>query len=124
MSCDKYRLLQARACALLTVVVVHISVASYLDTQDSAEQTVFSFAANMMTTMYMRLINQRNRTQEKHSFYHMNIGYQRTMSYMKEDGSFSFFRSDWYGALAYVFSLVICTLLPPLTWWLCSRKPS
>jgi len=112
MSCDKCRLLQVRACALLTVIVVHISVSSYLDTQDSAEQTVFSFAANMMTTMYMRLINQRNRTQEKHSFYHMNIGYQRTMSFMKEDGSFSFFRSDWYGALAYVFSLVICTLLP------------
>jgi len=112
MPCDKCRLLQVRACALLTVIVVQISVESYLDTQDSAEQTVFSFAANMMTTMYMRLINQRNRTQEKYSFYHMNIGYQRTMSFMKEDGSFSFFRSDWYGALAYIFSLVICTLLP------------
>ncbi|XP_069675686.1 CD109 antigen isoform X2 [Periplaneta americana] len=62
---------------------------------DCAEQTVFSFAANMMTTMYMRLINQRNRTQEKHSFYHMNIGYQRAMSFMKPDGSFSLFRSDW-----------------------------
>ncbi|XP_023724230.1 CD109 antigen [Cryptotermes secundus] len=62
---------------------------------DSAEQTVFSFAANMMTTMYMRLINQRNRTQEKHSFYHMNIGYQRALSFMKKDGSFSLFRSDW-----------------------------
>ena len=112
MSCDKRRLLKVCTCALLTVIVVQISVSSYLNTQDSAEQTVFSFAANMMTTMYMRLINQRNRTQEKHSFYHMNIGYQRTLSYLKEDGSFSFFRSDWYGALAYVFSLITCSLLP------------
>jgi len=112
VSCDKRRLLKVCTCALLTVIVVQISVSSYLNTQDSAEQTVFSFAANMMTTMYMRLINQRNRTQEKHSFYHMNIGYQRTLSYLKEDGSFSFFRSDWYGALAYVFSLITCSLLP------------
>ncbi|PSN29599.1 hypothetical protein C0J52_24875 [Blattella germanica] len=63
--------------------------------KDCAEQTVFSFAANMLTTMYMRFINQRNRTQEKQSFYHMNIGYQRTLSFMKPDGSFSLFRSDW-----------------------------
>lgn len=112
MSFDECRLLQVYACALLTLIIVQISVASYLNTQDSAEQTVFSFAANMMTTMYMRLINQRNRTQEKHSFYHMNIGYQRTLSFMKKDGSFSFFRSDWYSALAYIFSLVICTVLP------------
>ncbi|XP_067001675.2 CD109 antigen [Anabrus simplex] len=62
---------------------------------DCAEQTVFSFAANLYTTMYMRLINQRNRTLEKLSFYHMNIGYQRTLSFLKPDGSFSLFRSDW-----------------------------
>ncbi|KAJ9591586.1 hypothetical protein L9F63_001940, partial [Diploptera punctata] len=62
---------------------------------DCAEQTVFSFSANMLTTMYMRLINQRNRTMEKQSFYHMNIGYQRSLSFMKPDGSFSLFRSDW-----------------------------
>jgi Tfp pilus assembly protein PilV len=102
------------------MIFVHISVASYLDTQDSAEQTVFSFAANMMTTMYMRLINQRNRTQEKQSFYHMNIGYQRTLSYMKKDGSFSLFRSDWYGALSYVFSLGYLHITPCPNWWLCA----
>lgn len=64
--------------------------------QDSAEQNMFSFAANMYLTLYMRLINQRNRTLERDAFYHMNILYQRQMSFMKPDGSFSLFRSDWY----------------------------
>lgn len=62
---------------------------------DGAEQTMFGFAAMMYTTMYMRLINVRNRTEEKWSFYHMNIQYQRMLSFMNEDGSFSLFRSDW-----------------------------
>jgi hypothetical protein len=77
---------------------------------------VFSFAANMMTTMYMRLINQRNRTQEKHSFYHMNIGYQRALSFMKKDGSFSLFRSDWYGALPYTSSLSYFCIVLLMGW--------
>lgn len=62
---------------------------------DCGEQTMFSFAANMYTTLHMRLINQRNLTQEKQSFYYMNIGYQRQLSFMNPDGSFSLFRSDW-----------------------------
>lgn len=49
----------------------------------------------MYTTMYMRLINARNRTTEKYSFHHMNIQYQRMISFMNEDGAFSLFRSDW-----------------------------
>lgn len=56
---------------------------------------MFSFAANMYLTLYMRLINQRNRTLERDAFYHMNILYQRQLSFMKPDGSFSLFRSDW-----------------------------
>lgn len=63
--------------------------------QDSAEQNMFSFAANMYLTLYMRLINQRNRTLERDAFYHMNTLYQRQLSFMKPDGSFSLFRSDW-----------------------------
>ncbi|KAK7573777.1 hypothetical protein V9T40_010968 [Parthenolecanium corni] len=62
---------------------------------DGAEQTIFGFAAMMYTTMYMRLINARNRTTEKYSFHHMNIQYQRMISFMNEDGAFSLFRSDW-----------------------------
>ncbi|XP_011495673.1 PREDICTED: CD109 antigen [Ceratosolen solmsi marchali] len=62
---------------------------------DCGEQTMFSFAANMYTTLHMRLINQRNISQEKESFYYMNIGYQRQLSFMNPDGSFSLFRSDW-----------------------------
>ncbi|XP_063238725.1 CD109 antigen-like [Bacillus rossius redtenbacheri] len=62
---------------------------------DCAEQTMFNFAANLYTVLYMRLVSQRNHTLEKQAFYHLNIGYQRAMSFYKPDGSFSLFRSDW-----------------------------
>lgn len=75
---------------------------------DCAEQNMFSFAANMYTTLYMRLINQRNRTQEQESFYHMNIGYQRQLSFMKEDGSFGLFRSDWNQSSSSVWLTAFC----------------
>ncbi|KAF6215686.1 hypothetical protein GE061_000017, partial [Apolygus lucorum] len=75
---------------------------------DCAEQTMFSFAANMYTTLYMRLINQRNRTQEKQAFYHMNIGYQKALSFMNDDGSFSLFRSDWNHSSPSVWLTAYC----------------
>lgn len=75
---------------------------------DSAEQNMFSFAANLYTTMYMRLISQRNRTLEKMSFYHMNIGYQRQLSFMMPDGSFSLFRSDWNQSASSVWLTAYC----------------
>lgn len=75
---------------------------------DAAEPTMFSFAANLYTTMYMRLINQRNRTQEKHSFYYMNIGYQRMLSFLNPDGSFSLFRSDWNHSAPSVWLTSFC----------------
>ncbi|XP_063540497.1 CD109 antigen [Cydia strobilella] len=75
---------------------------------DSAEQNMFSFAANMYFTLYMRLINQRNRTLEKGAFYHMNILYQRQLSFMKPDGSFSFFRSDWNQSASSVWLTSFC----------------
>lgn len=75
---------------------------------DSAEQNMFSFAANYYTVMYMRLINQRNRTTEKRAFYHMNIGYQRQLSFMMPDGSFSLFRSDWNTSASSVWLTAYC----------------
>ncbi|XP_033326238.2 macroglobulin complement-related [Megalopta genalis] len=75
---------------------------------DCAEQNMFSFAANLYTTLYMRLINQRNRTQEKESFYYMNIGYQRQLSFMNPDGSFSLFRSDWNQSSPSVWLTAYC----------------
>lgn len=75
---------------------------------DSAEQNMFSFAANLYTVMYMRLINQRNRTTEKHAFHHMNIGYQRQLSFMMPDGSFSLFRSDWNSSASSVWLTAYC----------------
>ncbi|XP_005178924.2 CD109 antigen [Musca domestica] len=75
---------------------------------ESAEQNAFSFAANMYTLLYMRLINQRNKTLEKNAFYHMNIGYQRQLSYMKPDGSFSLFRSDWNNSASSVWLTAYC----------------
>lgn len=56
---------------------------------------MFSFAANMYTTLYMRYTEQINRTLVRDSFNYMNIGYQRQLSFMQPDGSFSLFRSDW-----------------------------
>lgn len=64
---------------------------------------MFSFAANLYTTIYMRYANQRNRTLEKQSFYHLNIGYQRMLSFMNSDGSFSLFRSDWYVDYLFIY---------------------
>ncbi|XP_035435862.2 CD109 antigen [Spodoptera frugiperda] len=75
---------------------------------DSAEQNMFSFAANMYLTLYMRLINQRNRTLERDAFYHMNILYQRQLSFMKPDGSFSLFRSDWNQSASSVWLTSFC----------------
>lgn len=75
---------------------------------DSAEQNMFSFAANFYTIMYMRLINQRNKTTEKNAFYHMNIGYQRQLSFMMPDGSFSLFRSDWNTSASSVWLTAYC----------------
>lgn len=73
---------------------VNVSTMLHLP-MESAEQNMFSFAANLFTIMYMRMINQRNRTMEKEAFHHMNIGYQRQLSFMQNDGSFLLFRSDW-----------------------------
>ncbi|XP_012283890.1 CD109 antigen [Orussus abietinus] len=75
---------------------------------DCAEQNMFGFAANMYTTLYMRLVNQRNRTQEKESFYHMNIGYQRQLSFLNPDGSFGPFRSDWNRTSPSVWLTAFC----------------
>ncbi|XP_053614245.1 CD109 antigen [Plodia interpunctella] len=86
-----------------------VNASSLLDLpMDSAEQNMFSFALNMYHTLYMRLINQRNRTLEKEAFYHMNILYQRQLSFMKPDGSFSTFRSDWNQSASSVWLTSFC----------------
>ncbi|KAF4531995.1 hypothetical protein B566_EDAN006540 [Ephemera danica] len=75
---------------------------------DSAEQNMFGFAANLYTTMYMRLINQRNRSLERDSFHHLNVGYQRQLSFRNPDGSFSLFRSDWNHSSPSVWLTAYC----------------
>ncbi|CAH0764124.1 unnamed protein product [Diatraea saccharalis] len=86
-----------------------VNATSLLDLpMDSAEQNMFSFAVNMYMTFYMRLINQRNRTLERDSFYHMNVLYQRQLSFMKHDGSFSLFRSDWNQSASSVWLTSFC----------------
>ncbi|RZF41336.1 hypothetical protein LSTR_LSTR000050 [Laodelphax striatellus] len=86
-----------------------VNATSLLDLpMDCAEQTMFSFAVNLYTTLYMRLINQRNRTQEKHAFFHMNVLYQRALSFMNKDGSFSFFRTDWNQSSPSVWLTAMC----------------
>lgn len=86
-----------------------VNATSLLDLpMESAEQNMFSFAANLYTIMYMRYINQRNRKTEKEAFMHLNIGYQRQMSYMMPDGSFSLFRSDWNQSASSVWLTAYC----------------
>ncbi|CAH0401467.1 unnamed protein product [Chilo suppressalis] len=86
-----------------------VNATSLLDLpMDSAEQNMFSFAANMYLTIYMRLINQRNHTLERDAFYHMNVLYQRQLSFMKPDGSFSLFRSDWNQSASSVWLTSFC----------------
>jgi CD109 antigen len=75
---------------------------------DSAEQNMFSFAANLYTIMYMRFINQRNKQLEKEAFTHLNIGYQKQLSYLMPDGSFSLFRSDWNQSASSVWLTAYC----------------
>ncbi|XP_068620051.1 CD109 antigen [Battus philenor] len=86
-----------------------VNATSLLDLpMDSGEQNMFSFAANMYLTMYMRLTNQRNRTLERDAFAHMNVLYQRQLSFMKPDGSFSLFRSDWNQSASSVWLTSYC----------------
>ncbi|XP_055588563.1 CD109 antigen-like [Uranotaenia lowii] len=75
---------------------------------DSAEQNMFSFAANFYTIQYMRAIKQRNKKTEKNAFHFMNIGYQKQLSYLNEDGSFSLFRADWNQSDSSVWLTAYC----------------
>ncbi|KFM63961.1 CD109 antigen, partial [Stegodyphus mimosarum] len=56
------------------------------------EQNMFNFAANLYTLLYLRLTGQRQPDIEKQAFKHLNIGYQRQLSYQQKDGSFTPFR--------------------------------
>ncbi|XP_076260328.1 macroglobulin complement-related isoform X2 [Rhynchophorus ferrugineus] len=75
---------------------------------DSAEQNMFSFAANMYTLLYMRYTQQENRTLQKQAFHYLNVGYQRQLSFMQPDGSFSTFRSDWNQSASSVWLTAYC----------------
>ncbi|CAH2004526.1 unnamed protein product [Acanthoscelides obtectus] len=75
---------------------------------DCGEQNIFSFAVNMYTLLYMRYTQIKNRTIQKQAFHHMNIGYQRQLSFMQPDGSFSTFRSDWNQSASSVWLTAYC----------------
>lgn len=75
---------------------------------DSAEQNMFSFAANFYTLLYLRLTNQRNKTVYRDAFHHLNILYLRQLSFQNEDGSFSHFRSDWNNSAPSVWVTSYC----------------
>ncbi|XP_066263111.1 CD109 antigen [Euwallacea similis] len=75
---------------------------------DSAEQNMFSFAANMYTLLYMRYTQQKNKTLQKLAFHYMNVGYQRQLSFLQPDGSFSTFRSDWNNSASSVWLTAYC----------------
>ncbi|CAD6233371.1 GSCOCT00007160001.2-RA-CDS [Cotesia congregata] len=75
---------------------------------DCAEQNMFSFAVHMYTTLHLRYINQRNLKQERESFRFMNVAYQRQLSFMNPNGSFSLFRSDWNQSASSVWLTAFC----------------
>ncbi|KAL1513271.1 hypothetical protein ABEB36_002700 [Hypothenemus hampei] len=75
---------------------------------DSAEQNMFSFAANMYTLLYMRYTQQKNKTLQKQAFHYLNVGYQRQLSFLQPDGSFSTFRSDWNNSASSVWLTAYC----------------
>ncbi|XP_074042539.1 macroglobulin complement-related [Leptinotarsa decemlineata] len=75
---------------------------------DCGEQNIFSFAVNMYTILYMRYTQMRNKTLQREAFYHLNIGYQRQLSFMQPDGSFSTFRSDWNQSTSSVWLTAYC----------------
>ena len=56
----------------------------------------------------MRLISQRNYTLERLAFHYMNIIYQRQLSFLNADGSFSLFRSDWNNSSPSVWLTAYC----------------
>ncbi|XP_058120084.1 CD109 antigen [Anopheles ziemanni] len=75
---------------------------------DSAEQNMFSFAANFYTIKYMRASTLRDKRVERQAFHFMNILYQRQLSYLTESGAFSLFRSDWNQSAPSVWLTAYC----------------
>ncbi|ENN78171.1 hypothetical protein YQE_05324, partial [Dendroctonus ponderosae] len=75
---------------------------------DSAEQNMFSFAVNMYTLLYMRYTQQKNKTLQRDAFHYLNVGYQRQLSFLQPDGSFSTFRSDWNNSASSVWLTAYC----------------
>lgn len=53
---------------------------------------MFNFAYNMFTLLYLRMTGQRNSKIEREAFNHLNVMYQRQLSYQNSDGSFHAFR--------------------------------
>jgi len=69
---------------------------------------MFSFAANLYTLMYLRLTNQRDRNTYRQAFHHLNVLFQRQLSFQNDDGSFSLFRSDWNHSSPSVWTTAYC----------------
>lgn len=59
---------------------------------DASEPSMFSFAVNVYTLLYLRYTGQRKPNLEKEVFRYLNIDYQRQLSYQNSDGSFRAFR--------------------------------
>ncbi|CAM1298182.1 Tep6 (predicted) [Pycnogonum litorale] len=65
----------------------------------SGENSMFNFAANLHTLLYMRHAGLWKASIQVEAFNYLNIDYQRIMSYQNDDGSFSPFRWNTNGSV-------------------------
>lgn len=61
---------------------------------DCGEQNMYNFAINLLSITYLRLTGQETPEIKKEVFKHLNLIYQRQLSFRNKDGSFRVFKSS------------------------------
>lgn len=61
---------------------------------DCGEQNMYNFAINLLSITYLRLTGQETPEIKKEVFRHLNLIYQRQLSFRNKDGSFRIFKSS------------------------------
>lgn len=61
---------------------------------DCGEQNMYNFAINLLSITYLRLTGQETPELKKEVFKHLNLIYQRQLSFRNKDGSFRVFKSS------------------------------
>lgn len=61
---------------------------------DCGEQNMFNFAVNLLSISYLRQTSQETSEMKRDVFKHLNLLYQRQLSFRNKDGSFKVFKSS------------------------------